>query len=61
MFTIELTPPEREELRHLVEHALADTHVEYRHTQTTEYRQRVKQERALLQSVLDKLMTVETG
>jgi hypothetical protein len=52
---LELTEPEADLLREIVEEWLSDLRVEIGHTDNLDYRERLKRQEAVLRDVLDRL------
>lgn len=58
---LELTAPEAEALRDLIDTALANMSVEIRHTDSREFREGLRQRREALRAVLAQLNGVPVG
>jgi len=58
---IELDEEERQYLIDLLETALGDARVEARHTQTTEYRRRVRHQQDVVRGILQRLDSAQAS
>ncbi len=56
--TVVFDEEERSEVLQLLEAALGETRVEFRHTQTADYRAKVKQREELLKRLIERLRNV---